>query len=93
MSRRCTLKKPDEIEYIHVTTESLDIAESFCLGSIKGISLPRKDRCIDFWSKNRDTEQRANIGDYIVRFFPGIFEVYPAEMFHQLFKDTDDVCY
>lgn len=88
MPRKVALKS-DNIVAVMVSVESLELAEKFCSGSIKGTKLPRHERVVEFWSKYRDTEQIAEMGDFIVKLADNIFEVYPKDMFHKLFKDVD----
>lgn len=82
--------KNTEIEAIMISTETLEIAERWCNGSIKGTKLPRNERVVEFWCPYRETEMIAQQGDYIVKLANGAFDVYPRALFQYLFEDIDD---
>ena len=78
-----------------LTTESLEILETVCKGSIKGIKLPRSERCIDFYQDNQ--EYRIEMGEYLVEFSSpregSYFQVWSKENFRKVFFDADPIPY
>jgi hypothetical protein len=57
-------KKSVVIEARLLTTANIQELESWCKGSIKGTSLPLRERVIDI--QTLEGEMLANIGDYII---------------------------
>ena len=88
--RKCKLLT-DQLWKIMVSEETLEIAAEWVDGHIIGTKLPRRERSVKFWSKYRDHELYADQGDYIVQLADGVFDVYPPEMFHKIFIDTDSI--
>ena len=88
---RKVLLRTLEMEAIQVSAETLEIAASFCGGSIRGVKLPRSKRLIQFRSKITDGEVEAHAEDrdYIVKLAPEMFIVIPDDVFHKLFIDID----
>lgn len=78
---------------VMVSTETLEIAAHVCDGAIKGTSLPRSERAVEWWSKERQREITAECGDYIVEMAPGVFEQFPRELFRLIFVDNDTTCF
>jgi hypothetical protein len=81
--------KHSEVQAVMVSSETLEIAAEWCGGDIKGIKLPRSQRGIRLFSKLRQTELRAENGDFIVEVAPGVFEVLPPKIFHAMYVDVD----
>jgi hypothetical protein len=59
-------QKNTNVEARQVTADNLEEIELWCMGSIKGIMLPRDERVIDIWCKDVDSDFRAQVGDYIL---------------------------
>lgn len=53
------------VRAIQVTPESMEVAESWCSGRIRGVKLPVHQRKVQF--QGRYGELDAEIGDWIVR--------------------------
>lgn len=86
--RKKQVKHPNVLG-VMVSAENIDIVERWCHGSIKGVLLSKDQQVIKLWSKLRDTELVACVGDFIVEVAPDVFEVYPPKLFHAMFKDVD----
>ena len=78
-------KKPVEVEAHKLTVENMDFVENWCKGSIKGVSLPIEERCIDI--QTLEGEMRAEIGDYVIKGIKG--EFYPCKP--DIFEMTYDI--
>lgn len=79
--------RPQEVEVRKVTEDNLEEVELWCMGSIKGTMLPRKDRAIDIWNNFLDTGQRAEVGDYIIlNRDKQYYEVVPNNVFDKLYR-------
>lgn len=68
-------KKPIVIEAYLLTTQNMDELESWCGGSIRGVSLPPEERVIAI--QTLEGEMRAGVGDYIICGIKG--EFYPCK--------------
>ncbi len=68
-------KKPVVIEAEKLCTHNISEIEKWCGGSIKGISLPIYERCIDI--QTLEGEMRAEMGDWIIKGIKG--EFYPCK--------------
>lgn len=68
-------KKPVVIEAHKLTIDNMDFVENWCGGSIKGISLPIEERCIDI--QTLEGEMSAKIDDYVIKGVKG--EFYPCK--------------
>jgi len=79
-------KKPSLVEARQVTGGNLESVEAWCDGSIHGLLLPRSQRIIEV--NNYGIEQRAEIGDWIVKEANGAFNVYTDEEF-RLMHEVD----
>lgn len=75
-------KKPQLVEAHQVTVGNLESVEAWSEGSIRGKCLPRLEREIKIG------EQRAEIGDWIVKEANGTFNVYTDEAF-RLMHEVD----
>lgn len=78
-----------------LSVDNMVSLESSSGGSIKGTKLPPDQRVIHVWSKERDQELEAKVGDWIVFFFnrPGVrvaIEVYPDNLFQAIFEVRDE---
>ena len=79
--------RPQEVEVRKVTEDNLEEVELWCMGSIKGTMLPRKDRVIDIWNTFLDTDQRAEMADYIIHNKEhNYYEVVPNKVFDKLYR-------
>ena len=79
--------KPVSIDAYPVTVDNMQQLESFCNGSIKGTSLPPDERCIEVWDDRKDTEKRADVGDFLVQRDDG---TWTAMTFDELNADYTD---
>lgn len=75
-------KKPYQVEGRQVTIGNLESIEVWCNGAIKGTRLPRSERVIEV--NHQGIEQRAEIGEWIVKEPNGVFNVYTDEAFRLL---------
>ena len=50
---------------IQLTPENIELVETICSGSIKGIRLDRSKQCIDFWYNN--DEYRLEMGEWFIK--------------------------
>jgi len=75
-------KRPVIIDACQLTPDNIEAVEAWCGGSIKGILLPREDRCIDI--QTLEGEMRAIMYDYIICGVRG--EFYPCKPY--IFKLT-----
>lgn len=83
-----------DIFAIKLTADNLEIVEKACKGSIKGIKLERKLRCIDFYAD--DEEHRIEMGQYYVEFRNGskvMKQVWTHDNVGAFLKDVDDVSF
>ena len=73
------VRKQNQVAAVELTAENLEAVERWCGGSIKGIKRPIAERAIDI--QTRRGEERASIGDYIVKDGTGAFSVEDTEQF------------
>lgn len=79
--------KPIVVEARQLTVNNLTEMAAWCNGCVRGVKLPEKDRCIDFWSN--DHERRAEIGDYITkREDGGMFDMCLPSTLEDLFEEV-----
>jgi hypothetical protein len=77
-------KRPVVVEAHQLNVVNMEYLEEWCHGSIKGISLPKAERCIDI--QTLEGEMRAEIDDYIIKGVNG--EFYPCKP--DIFEKTYD---
>lgn len=80
-------KKAYQVEARQVTVGNLESIEAWSNGAIKGTKLPRDQRIIEI--QNAGIEQRAEVGDWIVKEANGVFNVYTDEAFNLLHEGVN----
>lgn len=75
------VKKQNQVAAVALTADNLEAVERWCGGSIKGIKRPIAERAIDI--QTRRGEERASIGDFIVKEGEGVFSVFDAKQFEE----------
>ena len=81
-------KKSVVIEAERLSVENIERLESWCNGSIKGISLPRHKQVIDI--QTLEGEMRAYIGDWIIKGIAGEFYPRQPDIFKQTYEEVKD---
>jgi len=81
-------KKPSLVEARQVTVGNLESVEAWCGGSMRGILLPRSQRIIEV--NNQGIEQRAEVGDWVVKEANGTLNVYTDEAFRLMHEVDHD---
>ena len=80
-------KRQDVVARV-LTEANIGELEKWTEGSIKGTSLPAKDRVLDIWDTFTDSELRVNMGEVIV-YCAGTnrWEVFTLDQFNMLFEE------
>ena len=74
---------PLPVEAVQVTEDNLEEVATWCNGSVRGTLLPEGDRMVEFNFRGED--QRANVGDWVVKYDSVSFFAYPTAIFMERF--------
>ena len=81
-------KKPVVITARKFTINSMEAVADWCGGSIKGMSLPRKERIMHI--QTLEGEMTANLGDWIIKGVKGEFYPCKPDIFHATYEMVDE---
>ena len=79
-------RKPAELEAFKLNQYNIAQLERWCGGSIKGTSLPAHQQVIDI--QTNSGEQRADMGDWIIKGPTGEFYPCKPDIFDALYENV-----